>query len=283
MRRFFLYPCLMNFPNLAHIKLVVTDMDGTLLNSHHLVSERFYTAFEELKSLGVTFVAASGRQYDSIYHKLYRIADQIYIAAENGGYTLYQDREIHQADFPSHLLERPLNLLEKRPDIHAVLCTKNKAFIKRGFPDFESFVIQYYSAYETIERLSDCTEPVLKIALYHPEGSEKHIYPHVEALSNELKVKISGPNWVDLSHQEAHKGTAVAKIQSLLNISPAETLCLGDYLNDLEMLGQSHYSFSMGNAHPDVVKAAKYQTASNDQFGVEMVLEKIILDIRSSL
>ncbi|MGA1340217.1 MAG: HAD family hydrolase [Flavobacteriaceae bacterium] len=273
----------MNFPNLSNIKLVVTDMDGTLLNSHHLVSERFYTAFEELKSLGVAFVAASGRQYHSIYHKLYRIADQIYIAAENGGYTLYQDREIHQADFPSHLLERPLSLLEKRPEIHAVLCTKEKAFIKHGHPEFESFVIQYYSAYETIAHLSDCTEPVLKIALYHPEGSEKHIYPHVVELSDELKVKISGPNWVDLSHKDAHKGTAVAKIQSLLNISPAETLCLGDYLNDLEMLGQSHYSFAMGNAHPDVVSAAKYQTASNDQFGVEMVLEKIIQDITGSL
>ena len=74
----------MLIPNLSQVKLVVSDMDGTLLNSHHQVSERFYAAFEQLQSLGVTFVAASGRQYDSIYHKLYRIADQIYIAAENG-------------------------------------------------------------------------------------------------------------------------------------------------------------------------------------------------------
>jgi len=271
----------MLIPNLSQVKLVVSDMDGTLLNSHHHVSERFYAAFEQLQSLGVTFVAASGRQYDSIYHKLYRIADQIYIAAENGGYTVFRDREIHRSDFPEHLLVRPLKLLEERPEIHPVLCTKDKAYIKSGYPAFESFVVQYYSAYQTVDQLSDCTDPVLKIALYHPDGSEAHIYPYVQELSDELKVKISGPNWVDLSHKDAHKGTAVAKIQSLLGIDPSQTLCLGDFLNDLEMLDRGHYSFAMGNAHPSVVEAARFRTKSNDEWGVELVLEKIIQDIQA--
>ncbi len=82
-------------------------------------------------------------------------------------------------------------------------------------------------------------------------------------------VKISGQHWVDISHPNAHKGYALQKIQHQLGIGPEETLVFGDYNNDLEMMALSDFSFSMANAHPNVLKAARYQTDSNDQFGVE--------------
>ena len=59
-------------------------------------------------------------------------------------------------------------------------------------------------------------------------------------------------------------------------IRPAEVLVFGDYKNDLEMLALVDYSFAMANAHPQVKKMANYQTLSNDAFGVERVLEKLV-------
>ncbi len=72
--------------DLSKIRMVVTDMDGTLLNSKHEVSDRFFEIFNELKQKNIQFVAASGRQYNSMLDKLSSIKDDIYFIAENGAY-----------------------------------------------------------------------------------------------------------------------------------------------------------------------------------------------------
>ena len=69
------------------VKLVVSDMDGTLLNSKGEVSNHFFHLYEELKKQHIQFVAASGRQYQSIVDKLDSIKNEITIIAENGGIT----------------------------------------------------------------------------------------------------------------------------------------------------------------------------------------------------
>ena len=69
----------------SNVKLVVSDMDGTLLNSKGEVSNRFFELFKQLKQQNITFCAASGRQHNSIVSKLNAIKDEIYVIAENGG------------------------------------------------------------------------------------------------------------------------------------------------------------------------------------------------------
>jgi hydroxymethylpyrimidine pyrophosphatase-like HAD family hydrolase len=116
----------------------------------------------------------------------------------------------------------------------------------------------------------------MKIAVYHEEDSETYIYPSVRKFEDVLKVKVSGGNWVDLSHKDAHKGFALRKIQELFDISPAETLVFGDYNNDLEMMALSEFSVAMENAHPNVLNAARYRTLSNDSMGVERIIQKLV-------
>ena len=74
----------------------------------------------------------------------------------------------------------------------------------------------------------------------------------------------------------AHKGFALHKLQQLYNISPAETMVFGDYNNDLEMLALAEFSFAMENAHPNVKAVANYETSSNDDLGVEKILESLL-------
>ena len=76
--------------DLSKIKMVVTDMDGTLLNSKHEVSDLFFKLHQGLKDKNIQFVAASGRQYDSIINKLDPIKDDIIVIAENGGFIKKQ-------------------------------------------------------------------------------------------------------------------------------------------------------------------------------------------------
>lgn len=260
----------------SKIKMVVTDMDGTLLNSDHEVSSRFFEIFQELQRLNIKFVAASGRQYNSIISKLESIRDEIIVIAENGGYSVYQDQELLSTPLSTKNKELVLNTLHKIDDIHPVLCGKRIAYITGKSDAFTQKLKEYYSKFEIIETLDNHLDEILKIAVYHFNSSEKFIYPNVKHLEEFLKVKVSGENWLDISSANANKGYALQKVMDLHSITADEVMVFGDYNNDIEMLSLASYSFAMANAHPNVKKVAKYSTASNDEMGVENILEKLI-------
>ena len=251
-------------------------MDGTLLNSHHKVSQQFFELYPLLKEKGVQFAAASGRQFDSITDKLRPIADEITIIAENGGFAVHNGVEIVSTPLPYDQKDIILNELKTVKDAQAVLCGKFSAYLLPNSKPFLDHLQEYYTQFNILDDLHAYEGEVMKIAVYHHQGSEEHIYPYVKHLEGDLKVKVSGEFWVDLSHPDANKGHALELIQRELGIGRQETLVFGDYNNDLEMLALADHSYAMANAHPNVLKAANFTTLSNDQFGVEIVLEELL-------
>jgi len=75
---------------------------------------------------------------------------------------------------------------------------------------------------------------------------------------------------------DLNKGYALEKLMQHLGVKKNEVLAFGDYYNDLEMLNLVDFSFAMGNAQPKVKEIANYSTKSNDDFGVETILEKMV-------
>lgn len=260
----------------SKIRLVVSDMDGTLLNSNHEVSNRFFTLFERLRARDILFAAASGRQYNSIVEKLHPIKDDIIIIAENGGFAMHNGTELVSTPLDNRFKNEVLDVLKTVDNIHPVLCGKQDAYILGTSHQFIDKLKEYYTAFEILDDLKAFEGEILKIAIFHFENSEKFIYPAVKHLEEKLKVAVSGENWVDISSPNAHKGYALQKVQELHGISPSETLVFGDYNNDLEMMALADFSYAMANAHPKVRKAAKYTTSSNDDFGVEKILEELL-------
>src|SRR6056297_61789 len=262
--------------DLSQIKMVVTDMDGTLLNSNHEVSPRFFEIYKELKKKNIAFVAASGRQYHSMVDKLESIKNEILVIAENGALIRKQEETLLTTPINKSEVLRILDTVRPLDNVHPVLCCQNNAYVGGDSNEFLEMLREYYSEFEIVEDQKQVNDQVLKIAIYHFENSEKHIYPHVEHLEGDLKVKVSGANWVDVSDLNAHKGYALKKVMDDYQIASNEIMVFGDYNNDLEMLQLSDYSFAMANAHPNVLKTAKFSTHSNDDFGVERILEKLI-------
>ncbi|TLP71770.1 HAD family hydrolase [Maribacter sp. ACAM166] len=262
--------------DLSKIKMVVTDMDGTLLNSNHEVSDGFFELFEELKKRNILFVAASGRQYNSIIDKLHPIKDDIIVIAENGGFAMKQKTEILATPLDRQHVGEILKTLNEIPNIHPVLCGKHKAYLTGKSTKFAEKLSEYYTEFKILDSLNDFDSEVIKIAIYHFESSEQFIYPFVKQFENRLKVKVSGENWLDISNMNAHKGYALDKLMKSYNLKSDEVIVFGDYNNDLEMLALSDYGFAMDNAHPNVKKVAKYRTLSNDENGVEHILKLLI-------
>lgn len=265
--------------NLADIKLIATDMDGTLLDSKGRVHPSFFELYHELKNHNIHFVAASGRQYHSIVSKLDKIKNEITIIAENGAVTKQEDKTLLLTNLTKLETDELITMLRGFNDteIYYVLCGNKKAYIEQENEDFINFFKEFYSEYQIVSDLTKVTDDdFLKIAIYCAEGSEEHLYPKVKHLADRLQVKVSGEFWLDLSHLHANKGYALSQLQEQLGISKEETMVFGDYNNDLEMFAQAGISVAMKNAHPNIIEAATMITKSNDEQGVEYVLAQVL-------
>jgi hypothetical protein len=263
--------------NLSPVKLVVFDMDGTLLNDEHEVSDRFFEQYRYLKQQGIHFAAASGRQLQSIKEALIPIDNEINIIAENGGILQHQKKTICLLKFEYEQVEHCINQLRKIEKSYIVLCGKKAAYIDQADSEFLKLLKNYYQVVKQVDDLKTIkNDDFLKIAVFHFDSSEDHILPFVADLKNDLKVIVSAKNWLDISPLHSNKGYALKILQQKIGVTQQETLVFGDYNNDLEMIALGEFSFAMENAHPDVINRAKFMTKSNNDYGVEHILDKLI-------
>ncbi|WP_215239985.1 HAD family hydrolase [Dyadobacter helix] len=261
----------------SNIRLIATDMDGTLLNSRHELNESFYPVFQQLKNRGIRFVAASGRQYFNLEKKLENVKDDVIFAAENGSYVVFRDQELHVQAIDRSIVFDLITTARNIPDTYAIICGKKKAYVESTVPAFLEHLRLYFERYEIVEDLLEVkNDDFLKFTLCDLAGSEKNSYPHFKHLKEQLQVKVSGPIWLDISHKLANKGRAMEVLQALFGISEKETMVFGDYFNDLEMLQKAYYSYAMANAHPEVKKVSRFTAGSNDENGVVAVLQEFL-------
>jgi len=260
----------------SEIRLVATDMDGTLLNSKHEIHESFFPVFRKLKDHGIIFVAASGRQYFNLAKTLDTVKDEVIFAAENGSYVVFKDEEIHIQAIDPEITRELILISRKIKNTYPIICGKKKAYVENDDEEFINHLKLYFERYEVVNDLLEITDDqFLKFTLCDLAGSEVNSYPHYKKYEQDLQVKVSGPIWLDISDKKANKGRAMEVLQEKFKVTAEQTMVFGDYLNDLEMLEKAHYSYAMANAHPDIKKIARFIAKSNDENGVVEVLSEI--------
>lgn len=251
------------------IKLIVTDMDGTLLNDNHELHQDFWKIEEELSKNGILFAVASGRQYYNLESKFERLKDRMIFFAENGTHVVHKGKELYVNPLDPDAAREFIELGRKLEGTQAVLCGKKCAYVENKDEKFISEIKKYYEKLKYVEDLSKVEDTILKVTICDWKGVEKNSYHSFKKYENDYKVAIAAEIFLDITSISANKGNAIKKVQEELNISPEETLVFGDYLNDLEMMQNASHSYAMKNAHPEIIKASKYVTEfDNNENGV---------------
>ena len=158
--------------DLSKVRLVVTDMDGTLLNSKSQVSKKFFKLFPLLKGHDIHFVAASGRQYSSIANKLQAIQDEIFIVAENGGIVVNKKEELLSVNLSQKKIHDLLPIIKNIDNVYTVLCGKKDAYIETKNEEFISILNEYYTKYKIVDDLSMVKDDdFFKIAIFRSSSA----------------------------------------------------------------------------------------------------------------
>jgi len=254
------------------IKMIFSDMDGTLLDDAGQLPAEFGEVLAELHRRGVSFAPASGRQYFALRQQFAAYADKLIFLAENGAYVVRQGKELF-----SNVMERALadvvltDAAKLEPQgIYPVLCGKQSAYVKSHNQVFLDEMGKYYTQYTFVDDFSAVEDEIIKISLCDAASAdaERTIYPRMQICQDRLQTVLSSNYWVDIMNADNNKGAAIRQLQRILGLQPEECAAFGDYLNDLEMMQAVHYSYAMANAHPEVRQAARFQAPSNAEHGV---------------
>ena len=266
-------------------KLIVTDMDGTLLNSEKNVSPQTLEALQALMNTGARFTLATGR----IYRAAKRYADQIGITTPliccNGAVIVdpLTDELLYGAPIPATIGQQVLEIA-RRYDVYYHLYDKETIYSER----MEKLIAYFQrTAHEhppehrvrtevvqDAMALFDQTD-VYKIG-FHYDNSERSalMRQEIEAIEGITGYK-SLDTIYDVLMAGVNKGTALARLCDLLGIRREEVMAFGDNENDLEMLEYAGMGVAMANAEAFVHDVADHVTASNDEEGVLRALEAV--------
>lgn len=259
------------------VKLIVTDMDGTLLNSQRELPADFFDTLDRLHEKGILFAIASGRSYPTLSAQFHDYKNKLIFMAENGGCIVKDDRLIHMDILPVSELERFDILCRQLDHAYPVFSGYHTAYIRRSIPDSAKKIIHmYYQGIQYIDQLSDIAEPICKVTVCDPEGAEANAFPHLRQSAPPCRATLAGYIWIDLGFPHVNKGTGLDALQRQYHISPDETMVFGDYLNDCEMMQKGYFSYAMSNAHPQLKAISRFETLSNDEDGVMHIIRQLI-------
>ena len=259
------------------IKLIVTDMDGTLLNSKKELSPRFEDIYKKLCDKGIYFAVASGRPHYSLEPQFAHLAHDIIFIGDNGAYIGIKPEPIITGEFSTKELEKMIHACRNTSHVHAVVCTPDKPYTESVDASFLKEAKKYYPSLEVVGDVMKIEQRVIKIAVYDSLTLQKNSGQVWGNFNGKHVVAQSSDVWIDIMPQGVNKGAAVKYIQQKLGVSKEQTMAFGDFHNDIEMLQMAAYSYAMENGHHDVKKIARFLAPDNDKGGVLTVIEKMLL------
>ena len=265
------------------LRLVVLDMDGTLLREDGTVPEAFWDLLPVMQQRDIVVVPASGRQYATLHDMFGDRGIRTYLA-ENGTVVVHDGEVVATSPLSGDTVQQCIAAVrgtDRR--LGLVVCTPEVAYVESTDREFLDEAAKYYHSLKQVEDLTTVQGPVVKVAVFafgSAEDAAPVLFTGEDALASQVEadnaVVISGANWIDIMLPEANKGSALHDLQEELGISRADTAVFGDYLNELEMVGEGDLSFAMANAHPGITAAANYVAPANTEDGVVQVLRRLL-------
>ena len=262
-------------------RAIATDLDGTLLGSDGKVSERSRLAVLAAEDAGLMVVIATGRPPRWIAPIVAQLGDRGLVVCANGA-SVYDPSSHELVDRTELSAEVALELVD---DLSAAFPEAGFG-VEQGF-DFgadESIRDSGVDLLTTVPDLkiapirSFLDRPVIKLIVRMPHPALEGTAARVQEVVGEraLVTHSTNESFLELSHPSVHKAATVERLLERAGIAPAEVVAFGDMPNDLELIRWAGLGVAVANAHLLLREAADEVTASNDDDGVAIVIERIL-------
>lgn len=269
------------------VKLIVTDLDGTLMAADHLtVTERTRNALLKAHEKGVKIAIATGRTLGFTENVIKQIPFCDYVVYSNGAavFDRNENKDIYENRISPEMTQKLLTEIESFEVYYNAYFEgrifvpekKMRYYVNRGLP--QAFLDEFMRLSEICEDmpLQMTGKRAEIIAIYSiTEEQKKHFCDFFN--ENKLYVTTSIPGEIEVTAPNVNKGTALEGFCKTLGIEKDEVMAFGDAMNDYEMLLFAGESVAMGNACEECKKITKHIADTNANEGLAKIVEEIIL------
>lgn len=267
---------------LKNIKVVVSDLDGTLLNPQHRISDYTKSIFQELHNQGYLIVVATGRHHLDAMAIIEKLEIPIYLVSSNGARIHSPEKEeLFSFNLDSDVVKAALNV-EIDPEITVVLFKEDVWQTNKWNEKLNSFQEELKYRPELVDYKALQDFGAIKIFFSCPDHEKlvKLKDAILENSSEHLHHAFSLPTCLEFMDKSIDKAFAIERVLEKVGFTLSEAVSFGDGFNDLQMLSVSGKGLIMGNA-PALLKETLptlevIQTNAED--GVARYIASKILD-----
>ena len=283
------------------IKLIASDMDGTLLNDDHMISEENLKAIRKAQEMGRHFTIVTGRDYGAVKSYLEECNLKCECILSNGAEyrdingniieSVYMNKEsakitfdiLNEANLCIQLMTNNGSYITNKESDKKAIIDRFKLFNpKMSEEEVEEFVAKFHKerGMKEIDNIYEILESdieILKIVTF--DNDEKLIAELKDKLrenASDLAVASTFSNDIEISDIKAQKGLILAKTIKKMGIDKSEVIVLGDSFNDYSMFTEFENSYAMENAIPEIKEIAMYITDTNNNDGVAKAIYKAL-------
>ncbi len=268
-------------------KIIACDMDETLLSSDASICQRNIEAIQKAVSQGVKFVPCTGRGFRSVEGVLTTLgllnqADQYVIGFNGASIT---ENKGHRSLFWDPI---PFDLADTlyQKGVAYGMCmhiyTRDTVYIRAVTPDEEAFLHGRMAYVPTDAATLDFIrgkEEVCKLIIMNTDDAVlQAIHQDMQPLLSDITVSFSSNRYIEFMHKGVTKGVGLLQLARLLHVQPAETMAIGDNINDIEMLKAAGLSVGVHNLNPVIRTYCDVVTdATNNEGAVAEAIERFVL------
>lgn len=262
------------------VRLVVADVDGTLLTPGKILTARARDAVRRLLEAGIAFTITSGRPPRGMKALIGELELRIPLVAFNGGLVVRPDLSVLRECLVSRRAARSAVEILTAHGLDVWVYGGDRWYVlsrhgphvehEEGTVRFPPTVVSTYDRLlGRVAKIVGVSDDAVAMADCLAEVRRR--------LGDAVSATLSQPYYLDVTHPAANKGEALRVLSTLLTIPPAEIVTVGDMPNDVLMFGRSGMSIAMGQSSDVVKVAATFVTASNEEEGFALAMERYVL------
>ena len=275
------------------IKLIVTDLDGTFLNGNHVtIPQENIDAFRKAHEMGIKVAIASGRTKILTDYLMEQLPFLDYLITSNGAvtYDLHKGETVCSSLLSNRDSIEIFKILKEYSLPYEIYFDGDCFMNSRSYalfdedhvaPHIYKLLVNFIKEVPSLEALLD-GKGIEKLNILSLSGEERiEIEKKISekcsvAFASSFPIRKGMNSNLEMTAQDAIKGSAVKNLATSLNINPSEIMCFGDGENDSSMLRFADYSFAMESGSDYAKNTAKFITDTNDNAGVAKAINKYV-------
>lgn len=246
--------------NHAMIKLVASDLDGTLLAPNHQLSDFTKQTLRELHQKGFTFIFATGRHHVDVAGIREQTGIPAYMITSNGARVHDKnDQLMYSQNVPQDLIQPVVDIMKQDPNLMIHIYQDDNWLLNQEDEYMKNFHEDSRFTYTLFDKDNAPTDGIAKVFLTHPEKDHEYLVKFEEELNasfgDKLNIAFSTPWCLEVMAAEVSKGEALKVVAESLGKTLENCIAFGDGMNDVEMLSMAGKGLVMATSHEKVMKA----------------------------